>query len=155
MTVSAPNARREMFAHVNTCWQANTTAIVGYIPEIRWQGLEKSGLPGSDKYWMRASTREVDTRHKGHRLPVAGLSEVVYDTEGVITLQIFAPMRQRTAYDLGEKLAHEGRKIFMAASTPSAVWFRRPRVVELDNDGTWYRWNVSADYQFSQVKGDT
>lgn len=155
MTVSAPNARREMFAHINACWQADTLAIVGYVPEIRWQGLEKKTVPGADKFWMRASTQEVDTNHSGFAVPQFGVSDVVYDTDGVVTLQIFAPMKERTAYDLGEKLAQVGRRAFMATSTPSAVWFRRPRVRELDNDGTWYRWNVIADYHFSQVKGDT
>ena len=154
MTVNPQTARKEMLALFANPWTTAANAIIGYNPEIRYQGLEKPGLPGADKYWGRLSTQESDTMHKGHRLADPGVSDVVYDTLGVITFQLFAPMNSPTSWEKGELLNQAARRIFMASSTASGVWFRRPRVRALDNDGTWYRWNVSADYQFSQVKGD-
>lgn len=154
MTLTPQNARKEMLAHVNTCWDERSAAIVGYIPEIRWQGDERPGLPGADKYWMRASTNTVTTRQRGHMVPEAGISKPVYDNFGFITLQLFAPMKSPESYAKGELLAELGQRMFMASETGGSVWFRNPRIRELDNDGTWYRWNVIADYQFSQVKGD-
>lgn len=151
--ISQQNARKEMFALVDAAWQAGAGAIVGTVPEVRYQGVEKKDLPGADKYWMRASTQNVMTKQKGHSLPVAGVSDVVYQTEGFITLQIFAPMNSPAAYAKGELLSALGQRMFMASETPGAVWFRNPRIRELDNDGTWYRWNVIADYQFDQTKG--
>lgn len=147
-------ARKEMFALVATTWAAKTAAIVGYIPEIRYQGIEEANLPGASKYWMRASTTTVTTRQRGHRLPDApNGSPVVYDNFGFITLQTFAPMNSKDSWEKGELLAQLGQCMFMASETGGAVWFRNPRIRELNNDGTWYRWNVLADYQFSQVKG--
>lgn len=154
MTLTPQEARKEMLARVNECWQANAGAIVGYVPEIRWQGIEEGDLPGADKFWMRAGTTNVTTRQSGHMMPDApNGSPVVYDTYGFITLQIFAPMKGREGWSKGELLSELGQRMFMASETGGGVWFRNPRIRDLNNDGTFYRWNVIADYQFSQVKG--
>lgn len=152
--ITPQEARKQMFQLVSTCWNANTTSIVGYIPEIRWQGVEEAAVPGASKFWMRARTTPVTTRQGGHRLPEGpNGSPVVYDTYGFITLQIFAPMKGRESWSKGELLSELGQRMFMASETGGAVWFRNPRIRELNNDGTFYRWNVISDYQFSQVKG--
>lgn len=152
MTVSQPAARREIFALIAAAW-VDAEDIVDYIPEVRWQGVEESELPGSNLYWARASTQNVMTTQVGHAMPQVGVSDVIYRTVGFVTLQIFAPMNIRGSYTLGELLSALGQRMFMASETPGAVWFRNPRIRELNNDGTWYRWNVIADYQFDQSKG--
>lgn len=154
MTLTYQQARKEMFAKVNDCWQAHAGDIVSPIPEIRWQGVEEGALPGADKFWMRVGTNTVTTRQSGHMSPDApGGSPVVYDTYGFITLQMFAPMKGKDTWSKGELLSELGQRMFMASETGGGVWFRNPRIRELNNDGTWYRWNVIADYQFSQTKG--
>lgn len=151
--ISQQDARKEMLALVDAAWQAGAAAIVGYVPDIRWQGVEEADLPGTDKFWMRASTNNVTTNQVGHRTVEPGVSDVVYRTVGFITLQIFAPMKGADSYAKGELLSSLGQRMFMASETGGGVWFRNPRIRELDNDGTWYRWNVIADYQFDQTKG--
>lgn len=154
MTLTPQQARKEMFALVASTWAAKAPAIVTPAPEIRYQGIEKAALPGADKFWMRVGTTTVTTRQSGHRSPDGPEgSPVVYDTYGFITLQMFAPMKDRDSWNKGELLAELGQCMFMASETGGGVWFRNPRIRELNNDGTWYRWNVIADYQFSQVKG--
>lgn len=153
MMLSPQDARKEMFALVAAEWAAKSSAVVGYVPEVRYQGIEIGALPGANKHWMRVSTQTVTTQQRGHRMPEAGVSEPVYDNIGFITLQIFSPMASRDSYAKGELLAELGQCMFMASETGGSIWFRNPRIRELDNDGTWYRWNVIADYQFSQVKG--
>lgn len=153
MTLTPQQARKEMFALVNSAWQAGATAIVGYVPEIRYQGVELPALPGTDKFWARASTDNVTTRQASHKADEPGVSDVVYETLGFITLQIFAPMKSADSWEKGELLSELGQRMFMASETAGGVWFRNPRIRQLDNDGTWYRWNVLADYQFDQKKG--
>lgn len=154
MSLTPQQARKQLLAHVQNCWNAGAAAIVDYIPEIRFQGVEVPELPGADKYWMRCSTNTVATPQRGHRMPEVGISKPVYDNIGFITLQLFAPMKSPESYAKGELLAELGQGMFMASETGGSIWFRNPRIRELDNDGTWYRWNVIADYQFSQVKGN-
>lgn len=154
MSLRPQQARKQLLAHVQTCWDAGAAAIVDYVPDIRFQGVEESTLPGADKYWMRCGTTTVATPQRGHMMPEVGISQPVYDNFGFITLQIFAPMKSPESYAKGELLAELGQRMFMASETGGSIWFRNPRIRELDNDGTWYRWNVIADYQFSQVKGN-
>ena len=151
--ISPQNARKEMLALVNTAWQAGAGTIAGSVPEIRWEGVEVATLPGSNKYWMRVETEDVFTKQKGHRIEDPGTSAVVYQTTGFITLQIFAPMNSGASFAKGELLARLGQCMFMANQTAGGVWFRNPRIRKAGNDGTWYRWNVIADYQFDHTKG--
>ena len=154
MTATPQQARKEIFTRINDCWQARAGIIVGGpVPEARWQGEEKPGKPDKDKYWIRSSTQLVTTRQAGHREPPApGQSLAFFDTFGVVFVQVFAPMKTG-AYAKGELLGELLQNAFMATETPSGVWFRNPRINELENDGTWYRWNVIADFQFNQVRG--
>ncbi|MAS67377.1 MAG: hypothetical protein CMK82_11355 [Pseudomonadales bacterium] len=155
MTYLTPQqARKEMFALVATTWAAKAGAIVSPIPEVRYQGVEEAKVPGADKFWMRAGTTTVTTRQSGHALPEGpDGSPVVFTNYGFITLQIFAPMKGKDVWAKGELLAELGQCMFMASETGGSVWFRNPRIREINNDGTWFRWNVIADYQFDQVKG--
>lgn len=157
MSATPQQARKEIFALIDTTWKAKAPAIVAplALPEMRWQGIEKGALPGSTKYWARSSTQLATTRQSAHimRPDDPGQSPVEFATSGVIFIQVFAPMSEHGSYAKGELLAALAQCMFMAAETASGVWFRNPRINELVPDGTWYRWNVMADYQFNQVKG--
>lgn len=141
-----------MFFRVNSYWDLHSAGIAGYVPEARYQGFELPALPGADKFWMRAMTTTVTTRQTGHMMPdPPNGSPVVYTNFGFITVQIFAPMIDPTSWSKGELLAELVQSVFMAAETPGNVWFRNPRIREINNDGTWFRWNVISDYQFDQT----
>lgn len=154
MSATPPQARKEIFARVQTCWDAGAGAIVDPIPELRFQGVEKPALPGGTKFWARASTQLADTRQRGHTMPDdAAPSQPFYQTDGAVFVQIFAPMKAPGDYAKGELLATLAQRMFMGYRTASGVTFYRPRMIELPNDGTWYRWNAIADFEFNQVKG--
>lgn len=156
MSASPQQARKEMIARFDAVWNTKAPAIVAPadVPEIRYQGLERGALPGSKTYWVRFGTTMVTTEEGGY---VQGdgpeQSPVAYEAYGFITVQLFAPMIPG-GYEKGELLAELAQCMFMRYETPSSVWFRKPRIEQLENDGTWYRWNVFVDYRFSQVKGN-
>lgn len=154
MSTSPQIARKEIFALLDAGWTAGAPAIMGGVPQVRYQGVEERTLPGAVEYWARASTQMVTTGQRAHQMnPTPGQSPVVFETNGVILIQIFAPMKNRDSYAKGELLAELAQCMFMATETVSGVWFRNPRINELENDGTWYRWNVIVDYQFNQIRG--
>lgn len=155
MSARPQQARKEVFALIAARWAAGASTIVAPLqaPELRFQGVEKAGVPGATKYWARASTQLATTRQAAFAMNGPGQSSPVYDTAGVVFVQIFAPMSVLDSYAKGELLAELAQCMFMATETASGVWFRNPRINELPNDGTWYRWNALADFQFNQVKG--
>ncbi|WLJ71042.1 hypothetical protein [Sphingomonas phage Kimi] len=153
MSIQPQAARKEIFARINTVWETHAEDLLGVEAELRFQGDEKPGLPGSDKFWGRASTQLVTTRNSAHIMSnEPGASPAEFTSNGLVFIQLFAPMKTG-AYGKMELLAEQLQRCFMAANTNSGVWFRNPRINELTNDNTWYRWNVVSEYQFNQVKG--
>src|SRR3546814_19677064 len=66
---------------------------------------------------------------------------------------MFAPMKGKETWRKGELLSELGQRMLMASETGGGVWFRNRLIRELNNDGTFYRWNVITDYQFSHEIG--
>lgn len=156
MSTTPQNARKLILAHIGAGWAAKAPAIVAPAspPEMRYQGVEEGALPGAAKFWARASTQLVTTRQSAHIMTNdPGGSPVEFATSGVVFVQIFAPMKGPGSYAKGELLAEAAQCMFMATELAQGIWFRNPRINELVPDGTWYRWNVIADFQFNQVKG--
>lgn len=154
MTLTTPEARKQMFDRIDSVWSTQAAAIAGALPEMRYQGVKEAAKPGADKYWARASTQHVLTRQSAftNQEQGEGGSKVIYETSGVLYIQIFAPMSDLTGWARGELLAQLGKGMFMAWETSGSVWFRNPRFEELEDDGTWYRWNVKVDFQYSEAK---
>lgn len=154
MTLSYQQARKDVFSLVDAAWNAQAGAIVGgSVPEMRYQGVEKSTAPDNGAYWARSSTQSVTTVQKGFRQNTSN-SPVIFTTNALVFIQIFAPMKVAGSWAIGELLGKLGQCMFMASDTQTGVWFRNPRVLEINNDGTWYRWNVVSNFQFDQTKGD-
>lgn len=155
MSATPQNARKEIIARFDAVWNDKAPAIVAPddAPVIRYQGVEKGALPGAKKYWVRFGTTLVTTEEGGY---VQGdgpeQSPVAFETYGFLTAQLFAPMIG-DGHTKGELLAELAQCMFMRYETPSGVWFRNPRINGLENDGTWYRWNIIVDFRFSQIKG--
>lgn len=151
--MSPQTARKEIFALFAAGWTAGAAVIVGKAVPVRYKGVEEAALPGALEFFVRASTQLADTQQSGFAVAEHTVKGVRHTSYGIVMIQIFAPMKDATAYAKGELLASLAQCIFMSAETPSGVWFRRPRINELEDDGTWYRWNVLADFQFDQAKG--
>lgn len=142
------DARDEMFALFAAGWEA--TDVLDTPPEIRWQGKEKGDIPPG--YFVRVYTIGVKSEQRGFlQRDDPGASPPVFDTCGMIYASVFAPMSAEDSFRNGELLARAGRDIFRSAETPSGVWFRNARYVELPNDGKHYGWNVIVEYEFSET----
>lgn len=144
--VEAGDEMRQLF---KDGWEALT--IVTPVPEVRWHGKEKKADPIPDTYFARFAIRGVGTDHAGFMENGEGASPQVFDSFGNVFVQVFAPIDAEDSYRQGELLAIAARDIFLGNDTPSGVWFRNVRYVELDDDGKFYRWNVVAGYEFSET----
>jgi hypothetical protein len=158
MTVCNPEqARDEMFALFLAAWNAHAPGVVGYIPDIRWQGKELSRVPDGSKHWCRVSLQTVierqatlsEPREKGKRR---------YRTSGLLFVQLFSPKAkaedngENDGFEEGEKLANVAKKAFRGKKTkPGDVWFRNARVNPLPVEGTSYRFNMVVEYEFDEI----
>jgi hypothetical protein len=136
------DARDDMFEKFNTDFSANAL-VVETECEIRWQGKPEKAIPTG--YFVRVSTKGAGTDQAGY-----ADTEKRYDTYGNLFVQVFAPMDAEDSYRNGELLAIAARDIFKGSETQGGVWFRKARYVELDDDGKFYIWKVTVEFEFSE-----
>lgn len=147
MTTTYPAALDEMFALFRDAWNTGATAIVGYVPEVRWPGVEEPDKPETKKYWARVSTQTVLERQATFR----NGDDKRYTTDGLLFVQIFCPMSDARAMERGRNLAVLARNAFRGEETSSSVWFRNARINELSPDGKAYRFNVVTEYEYDEL----
>jgi|SRR5688572_14082970 len=151
MTVRYDEARDEMFALFKAAWDANTTAIAGYVPEVRWQGKELTTKPDRSKYWARVSLQSVLEQQATLSNCVIEPGKKKYESAGLIFVQVFAPKAIATAYDTLQKLAIVARDAYRGKTTPGNVWFRNVRINTLEPEELFYRLNVVGEYEFDEI----
>lgn len=138
----------QILATVNTAWQSSTTAVVGYVPDIYWQGVEEPKKPDLTKYWARVSQVGFNDEQSTLR---NGDSEQRYTTNGNVYVQIFAPKKDSLGMTNGRELATIARNSFRGTTTDGCVWFKNARIVELDPEESFYRLNVIAEYEYDEI----
>lgn len=137
----------EMFALFNIAWQAGTSSIVSYIPEIQWPGVEPAVKQDASKYWCRVSQRTVSEEQSCLK---NSEGVTTYTAEGNVFIQLFCPRSDSQSMQLGRKLAVVARNAFRGKTTSGKVWFRNCRIKELDPEEKYNRFNVVCDYQYDE-----
>lgn len=147
MTATYPQAIDDIFTLFRTAWLAQTAAIVGYVPAVRWPGVEEPTRPPVDKFWARVSQQTVIER----QITFRNVVDKRYETNGLLFVQVFAPMSDPQAMERLRALAVVARNAFRGKATASEIWFRNARINELPPDGKAFRCNVVADYQYDEI----
>ena len=146
--ISYIQAVDEIFDKINTAWKANTTSIVGYVPKMRWPGVEEPKKPNLGKYWARTSQETVTEEQTGLR---NGDNGQRYTALGLVFVQIFCPKSDGQSMVNGRSLAIVARDALRGKTTSCKVWFRNARIKELSPEDNWYRFNVIAEYEYDEI----
>lgn len=137
----------EMFAQFRIPWEANSAAVAGYVPEVRWPGVEEIDPPDASKYWARVSQQTVDEQQTTLR---NGEFAKRYTADGLVFVQIFCPKSDAESMTTGRRLATIARNAFRGQSTSGNVWFRNARIKELEPEAKFYRFNVVTEYEYDE-----
>lgn len=163
MTLTYDAAVDEMFGLFKAAWDSGSAAIVGYVPEVRWPGVELKNpdgsikKPESDKYWARVSQQGVDeeqtslsacvaSNENGGVLPASRFTAI-----GLLFVQLFCPKTEAEAMEFGRELAKLSRAAYRGKKTAGGVWFRNVRIIEVESEELWHRFNVVAEYEYDEV----
>lgn len=144
-------ARDEMFALFNAAWLAGTAAIVGYVPEVRWQGITKETKPDESKFWARVSLQTVGGEQASLSNCAGAIGQKHYTDFGLIFVQIFAPKSGQQSQLKLSRLGMLARNVFRGVSTDHKVWFRNARINELPDELEFHRLNVVAEYEYDEL----
>ena len=148
MTFNYTNAVDQMFALFNTAWVNQTVPIVGYVPVVRWQGVEELTKPDASKYWARVSQQTILEEQRGFS---TFNGSALYSTRGLIFVQIFCPKSDIKAMEKGRSLAVVARNAFRGKTTSGKVWFKNCTINELSPEESFFRLNVVSNYNYDET----
>lgn len=160
MPTDRSTARDEMFGLLHDA-EADLRALVPMNTafEMRWQGIETYDEMNAaakhmvGKFWTRANTMVVDSRQNAHIMTdEPGASPASWTTVGQVIVQVFAPRNVTDGYSIGDLLAGAIADIYRNVETASGVWFRNATAKEATSENSFWRWNVSADFEFYERK---
>lgn len=139
----------EMFTTVKSIVDGSSD-LIGYVPEVRWQGVPKSTKPPVDKFWLRASKMIVTEQQ-------ASLSSVddtrMWEAIGLMYVQCFCPRNLASSIDNGRLFAERMRNAFRQQSLSGEIWYRNQKVVELPETAESYPINVVIEFHFKTLTG--
>jgi len=148
MTTDYISAVDQMFALFNAAFSASAPAIVGYMPDVRWQGIDEGTTPDASKFWCRVSQQTV-IEEQSTIADENGKRR--YTADGLLFVQLFCPISDVEAMEKGRKLAVIARNAFRGKATSGKVWFRNVRINELPKEESAYRFNVVAEYEYDEI----
>jgi hypothetical protein len=141
MPLTMQEARDEMLTLVKTCADANDVGSV-------WEGTAGDKPPDGPKVsWIRAGVRHF-TRQQSTLSGSVGLRR--YTSNGLLVVALFTPVESGIAE--ADRLASLFRNAVEGVSTSGAVWFRNARTNEMGLDGSWWRTDVLADFEYDEVR---
>ena len=140
-------ARDEIFTRFRTQWLADTPAITGTAPEIRWQGVEEALEPPSDAPWVRVTVLHAT----GEQSSMGETGNRSFDHSGIVTVQVFVPFEDQ-GFDTMDALVQVAIDAFEGQTTVNRVWFRNVRINEIGPDRAWINTNVISDFEYRVVR---
>jgi len=136
----------DIFGMFVPVWNAESAAVVGYVPEIRYQGVEEKEELPTGKYWCRLSQMSED---EGQATLRNGDCQR-YTTDGLLFVQLFCPKKDAEAMTLGRRLSVIARSAYRGKKSPNGVWFRNVRIKELAPESKWIKFNIIAEYEYDE-----
>ncbi len=138
----------EILAKFKTYWDANAQAAVGgsYLPKIIYEA-DRSEDPGDQKAWCRIVIRHSSVGPG----TLAGKGNRRITRYGLIYVQIFAPFLDGSGFSVVQRLAQVARDAYEGERTPN-VFFAACRLNEQGRDGPWIQVNLTADFNWDEVK---
>ena len=146
MITDYSNARDEIFAQLTAVLPALNT-LLGYTPNIVYQGVETAVKMPTDKLWVRISQQTVIETQATLRADNGRR----YRSEGLVFVQIFIPKTEPQNYAFGLSCANVIKNAYRGKQTNGCIWFRNVRIQELPAEMAWFRVNVVAEYQYDEI----
>lgn len=144
-------AKNETYKVFLLALRAESPAILGYVPEVYWENLKSPTIPDPTKLHFRTQWAIINTTQAAFSSCNANLQGKVYDTQGLVSFDAYAPMSVGNSDDLMHKLCQKIRGAFRGISTPGKVWYRDARIQRITPEDLFWRKSVVVETYFSEV----
>ena len=144
-----------MFKTFADAWNADASAIVGYLPDVRYEGVpddedDDKRHAKQSKYWARLTVRNAVERQATLGTP-HGPGTHEYESFGTVSVQLFLPKKDGRALVVGRRLGMLARNAFRGVASGDEVWYTDATLRERNPEDRWYRIDVTATYRFTET----
>lgn len=153
MTATRLQAHDDIRTLITDAVTAGATAIVGYVPEMRFDRVRIPGqnVPDASKHWLRISCHDDDSPQTAFVGETPGASSKQFTTNGMTIVELYAPMSRITGAREQDTLAQLVQSALRNVETPNGVWFRNPTIRNVQDDGKSYRLNVTVEHEYDTL----
>lgn len=138
-----------MYSVFKNEWDANAATIVGYTPIVSYDEPDSSEREPLDAVFARLTVRNVNDTQIG--MGACGGDTKLYETSGLLVVQIFIPKQLNTGVTQGRALATMVKNAYRRRVVDDSVVFRNAILRELTPDTRWRQINVNVEYEFTEV----
>jgi hypothetical protein len=151
MTATLDTAVEQMQQLFKAAWDAGTSAIAGYVPDVEWYGAEGAAPVNREKIWARFSSQNVFEQQATLSTAAGTPGAKRYSSSGLVFIQLFIPKTIDNGVILGRQLAQVAKNAFRGKTTSGKVEFHNVTIKDLTPEELFYRINVVADYDFDEL----
>jgi len=141
MPATIAQARDQILALAKAVADANSVSVV-------WEGMA-ADKPADNpvKSWVRIGLRHVGRRQAN----LAGADATRrYTSTGFLVMALFTPAS--SGLSLADSLSSAFRNGVEGKTTSGGVWFRNARTIEQGLEGSWWRTDVLADFEYDEIR---
>lgn len=121
--------------------------IVGYTPEIRFQGVVEEQPPKANEFFLRARVEPVNETQATFR----NSQDKRYQADGLVIIQLFSPMNIVGGIDTLRQVADLIKKAYRGSISGSGIWYYNTIILEIPPDRHWNRLNIRSEYEYSEI----
>lgn len=151
--IDYPDGVDEMREFVYSDWMLKAPDVVGYLPEMRFQGVEENDPPGVPTFWARMSSFSITDQQA--TLSTCSVTAYTrrYRDNGRIVIQLFGPRTGDGVYSKLLKLAKVLQARLSGTKTAHNIWFRNARIdSDVRPEPLYNRVNVVCDYERDELR---
>lgn len=154
MSTTYNQAIDAVLGQLKVAWDANTTAIAGYVPHLVYEFLEADLQPhpkDSGKIWARVTVRHNDS----NKASLANSDKVArYRRVGWAHVELYVPATFGSDWTLAQTLAEVAQQAYEGKRTTSgaSVVFTHVQLIDHPRDAAWVRKDVKAYFYWDQVR---
>lgn len=153
MTTTYSQARDEMYGLINTKIKDESTAIMGYIPRVYWNGTTPRHKGKRSRMFLRVSNQIVFESQTTLSTCEGEDGQKRYTTSGLVFIEFYMPRSDNQSNLHGESLAVILRNAFRKApSGDSGIVYRNARLLNgIPNEEQFYRLNVVTEFEYDEI----
>lgn len=132
--------------HFAEKWEEQTQVILGFIPEVRYDRVEKGAIPTTT--FARFVMEPVSNPRNALRNAEHGQR---FENNGIIIVQLLVTRDDEQAALHSRLLGAMVQNIFRDPAFPGCYIFRNIRINNLEPEDRYLRTNVVLEYQFDEI----